>query len=78
MKVAIRVPDDVFAAADALAARLLKSRSQLCSEALSMYLVANRDERITAQLNAVYALHHSSIDPAFRHAQAKVLDDEAW
>jgi metal-responsive CopG/Arc/MetJ family transcriptional regulator len=78
MKVAISVPDDVFAEADALAARQRKSRSQLYSEALSKYLDANRDERVTEQLNAVYAVHDSSIDPALRRAQAKVLGDEAW
>jgi len=78
MKVAISVPDPVFAAAERLASHLGKSRSQLDSEALARYLEVNQASVITEQLNAVYASQPAQLDQALQAAQLQALSDEAW
>ena len=54
MKTAISIPDPVFEAAEDLAKRLGKSRSQLYAEALRQYLERHRDQDITRRLNEVF------------------------
>lgn len=78
MKVAISIPDAVFAAADTLAAHQGKSRSQLYSEALARYLESERASAITAQLDALYAQQPAQLEPALQHAQLQTLADETW
>lgn len=77
MKIAISLPDPVFAAAERLASHMRVSRSQLYARALEEYLAKRQDSLITEQLNAV---HSSSIqvEPALAAAQLKSLDHEAW
>lgn len=78
MKVAISLPDPVFVAAERLAQRLRISRSQLYATALEEYLKLHDDARVTEQLDAVYDVSSSTLEPALAAAQARVLDDEAW
>lgn len=78
MKVAISLPDPVFRAAEALARRLRKSRSQLYAEAIAEYVGARGAKALTARLNSVYAKESSEIDPALKHAQLERLCREAW
>jgi metal-responsive CopG/Arc/MetJ family transcriptional regulator len=78
MKVAVSIPDDVFEEAERVAALSGKTRSGLYAEALEAFLAASRDQRVTEQLNAVYAVHDSKLDPALRRAQAKAIGREAW
>lgn len=56
MKTAISLPDDLFAAAEALAGRLGLSRSQLYATALARFVAEQERASITARLNAVYAV----------------------
>lgn len=78
MKVAISLPDNVFAEAEKLASRLRVSRSQLYVQALEEYLKSRRDSRVTEQLDAVYALEQEPVDPALAAAQLEAIDHEAW
>ena len=78
MKVAISVPDPVFAAAEHMASHMGKSRSQLYSEALASYIEVNQASVITEQLNEVYAHQPAHLDPALQAAQFRVLDHETW
>jgi len=78
MKVAISLPDPVFRAAERLAKRLRKSRSELYAEAIAEYVGARGARALTAKLNAVYAAQPSGTDPALRHAQLERLSREAW
>jgi hypothetical protein len=78
MKIAISVPNDVFAAGEHLARQLGISRSQLYSDALAQYLSAKGAAEVTARLNAIYAANPADLDPALSRAQAKILTDEAW
>ena len=77
VKVAVSIPDAVFKAAEALAARRQCSRSSLYAQALERLLAeADRDD-VTARLDEVYAEGPSELDPALRDAQARALA-EPW
>ena len=52
MKVAVSIPDHVFAEADEVAAELNLSRSGFYSQALREFLQRRKDDAITAQMNA--------------------------
>jgi metal-responsive CopG/Arc/MetJ family transcriptional regulator len=78
MKVAISLPDPVFRAAEALARKLKKSRSQLYAEAIAEYVGARGAAALTDRLNAVYRQEASDVDPALKHAQLERLSREAW
>lgn len=78
MKVAISLPDNVFAEAEKLASHLRVSRSQLYVQALEEYLKSRRGSRVTEQLDAVYALEQEPVDPALAAAQLEAIDHEAW
>lgn len=54
MKTAISIPDEIFEAADALAARRGISRSELYARAVSDWVERHRDDRVTERLDAVY------------------------
>ena len=78
MKVAISLPDPVFRAAETLARKLKKSRSELYAEAIAAYVGARGAKAITPRLNAVYDKQPPTFDPALRYAQLEHLVDEAW
>jgi metal-responsive CopG/Arc/MetJ family transcriptional regulator len=79
MKVAISVPDPLCKAADTLARRLKKSRSQLYSDALSAYLGAHAAAAVREQLDSIYAKVDSTPDPALMKLMVEALDpDETW
>ncbi|HSN55526.1 MAG TPA: hypothetical protein VLT32_12685 [Candidatus Sulfomarinibacteraceae bacterium] len=78
MKTAISIPDEVFDAAEKLAARLGMSRSQLYATALRQYLEAHRSRGVTARLDAVYNDNDSSLDLRVAEAQTASLGEEDW
>jgi metal-responsive CopG/Arc/MetJ family transcriptional regulator len=78
MKTAISLPDPLFEAAEALAARLSMSRSQLYGAALEAYLRSHRDEGITERLNRLYADEPSELDPVIARIQSASLRREEW
>lgn len=78
MKIAISIPDAVFEAAERLAARLGKSRSQLYAEAVTEYLADHRADAVTEKLDAVYSMETSAPDRALETMQRRSMDDEQW
>lgn len=79
MKIAISVPDPIFKAADTLARRLKKSRSQLYSEAVAAYLGAVGANAVREKLDAVYAHRDSTPDPVLTQLSLQTVDpDETW
>ena len=78
MKVAISIPDPVFAAAEQLAKELRVPRSQLYADAVAQYLERRGAAAVTAKLNAVYAGQDSHVPVEFAQAQLGSLNDEAW
>ena len=78
MKVAISLPDPVFRAAETLARKLRKSRSQLYAEAIAEYVAARGAKALTTRLNTFYGKESSEVDPALKYAQLERLSREAW
>ncbi|HEX8693199.1 MAG TPA: hypothetical protein VF746_12305 [Longimicrobium sp.] len=78
MKTAISLPDDLFAAADALAGRLGVSRSELYATAVAEFLAKHTASEVTARLDRLYAAEPSQLDPGIRRAQRGSLGRETW
>jgi predicted transcriptional regulator len=75
MKTAISVPELVFEAAERLARRLGKSRSQVYKEALQAYLAQQRDAGITKRLDEIYGAEPqlSKLDTVLETIQSQSL-----
>ena len=80
MKTAISIPDPVFEAAEQLAKRLGKSRSQLYAEAVAQYVEQRSDAAVTERLNAIYGAEPelSKLDPVIEALQWRSLPKEEW
>ncbi len=78
MKVAVSVPEPVFEAAERVSRRLRIPRSQLYSRAIAAFVREHSGEDVTKALNAIYAKHTSSLDPAWEKASLEVLRREKW
>jgi metal-responsive CopG/Arc/MetJ family transcriptional regulator len=78
MKVALSIPDDLFASAEILSKRLGVSRSRLYATALADFVAKHRGRKITERLDAVYASQESRLDPAVRRLQRRTLTRQAW
>lgn len=78
MKTAISIPDPLFEAAEQLAKRLGKSRSQLYAEALQAYLDRRSDQWITDRLNEIFEAEPelAEMDPAYKALQYRSLPKE--
>ena len=78
MKTAISLPDDLFAAMEALAKKLGIPRSRLVAEALAEYVAKHRTARITERLDAVYGAELAAVPEPIRRAQRKALGQNDW
>ena len=80
MKTAISIPDDVFEAAEQLARRLGKSRSELYSTAIASYVDQHRQDGVTEQLNEVYGpqKRQAELDAVLATLQALSIPEEKW
>jgi len=78
MKLAISVPDPIFAATERLAKQRHIPRSQLIAEALKEYLSRHSSDAVTAKLNEVYAAEDSGLETPLSQAQLSSLEHEAW
>jgi metal-responsive CopG/Arc/MetJ family transcriptional regulator len=78
MKTAISIPDDLFAAADALANRLGMSRSGLIAAALAEYVAKHRASKVTDRLDAVYSTEANELDAGLKEAQRRTLGRQQW
>lgn len=78
MKTAISLSDELFATADALAARLGVSRSELYATALAEFVAKHRDADVTARLNRVHAEEEADLPASLRSAQARSVAESDW
>jgi metal-responsive CopG/Arc/MetJ family transcriptional regulator len=79
MKTVISIPDPLFHAAEELAKRTQRSRSQLYADALREYLTRQADEVVTEAMNrAVDRLEAASQDSFSRGAGRKALEHSEW
>ena len=78
MKVAVSIPEDIFASAETLGKRLRVSRSRLYAIGLAEFLARHRGLKVTERLNAVYGAEESRLDEPLRRRQGKSISDESW
>lgn len=79
MKIAVSIPDDVFAEAENLAQRLNTSRSELYSRALTEFVGHHAPERVTEQMNRVVGEIGEGEPDAFRaEAARRVFKRTEW
>ncbi|MDH3198422.1 MAG: ribbon-helix-helix domain-containing protein [Candidatus Krumholzibacteria bacterium] len=78
MKVAISLPDDLFAAAERVAERLGLSRSALFQEAVRAFLHAHGDKGVTEVLDEVYreGAPPARLDAVLEQMQAYTVGEE--
>ncbi len=77
MKVAVSIPDPIFAEAEALAARLKTSRSHVYARALESFVKAHSRD-VTSQLNSVIDSIGPEDDSFRRRAAQRVLERIEW
>ena len=78
MKVAVSIPDDIFAEAETLAKRLKTSRSDIFSRALGEFIGHHAPDRVTELMNDVVREVGEEPD-AFRVAASRrVLKNSEW
>lgn len=74
VKVAVSLPDDLFARADALAEEMALNRSQLYAQALAQFLDGHDTDPVTAALDKIAdGLPHA--DP---RAGRELIESGAW
>jgi metal-responsive CopG/Arc/MetJ family transcriptional regulator len=78
MKTAISVPDEIFEDAEALAARLGKSRSQLYAEAMAEYLTRHDPESVTERMDRALDAIAGSEDPFVTETTRSILEKIEW
>jgi metal-responsive CopG/Arc/MetJ family transcriptional regulator len=78
MRTVVSIPDELLAAADALAARLGMSRSEFFAAALADIIAKRAADDRTERLDALFATEDSALDPALRRAQAQAIGPEEW
>jgi metal-responsive CopG/Arc/MetJ family transcriptional regulator len=78
MKIAISVPDEVFARAEHLAKRLQVSRSELYSRALREYLARHSPDEVTQALDRVCDELDTGADDFVREASHRIVEGTEW
>ena len=78
MKVAVSIPDPIFAKAEALAKRSKLSRSRLYAQALAAYVERHTDDEITEAMEAVLNEVGNEADPFLREAARQALAHTEW
>jgi len=78
MKIAISIPDEIFAEAESLARQLKTSRSQIYSRALSDFLGRHAPDRVTERMNEALDRIREQSDPFTKHAARRVLKRVDW
>ena len=79
MKIAVSIPDEVFAEAESLAQRLNTSRSELYSRALREFVGHHAPERVTEQMNQVVTDVGEGAPDVFRaEAARRVFKRTSW
>jgi len=78
MKVAVSIPDEVFAEAEALAKRLKSSRSEIYSRALGEFIGHHAPDRVTNLMNEVVDAIGDEPDAFTAAGARRVLKRVEW
>ena len=78
MKVAVSIPDEIFAEAEALAKRLKTTRSEIYRRALAEFIGCHVPERVTSLMNDVVLEVGNEPDVFSAAAARRVLQQVEW
>ena len=78
MKVAVSIPDPVFAQGEALAKRMKLSRSKLYAKALDAFVADNSSDWTSEDINAVLDKIGNEPDPFVIEAARQTLKRVEW
>ena len=78
MKIALSIPDELFASAEILIKRSGVSRSRLYATALTEYVAKHQGRKVTERLDAVYTAEDSRLDAGTRRLQKRSLPADSW
>jgi len=78
MKAVVSIPDEIFQAADRLARRMRKSRSELYSGALFEYVSRHSSDEATEAMNAALSEIGGAGDTFITTAARKELERVEW
>ena len=78
MKTAISIPDPIFHAAERLASKMKKSRSQVYSDAVKEYVARHGSNSVTEQINTVCEEVDTRPDAMLTEAARRVLVESEW
>lgn len=78
MKVAVSIPDPIFAEAEALAKRRQLPRSKLYARALSEYVAKHSEDTLTDTMNAALDTIGERPDPFVQEAGRRILKSVEW
>ncbi len=78
MKTAISVPNEVFELSEKLAKKLKVSRSAIFAMGVKKLAEEHDEEEIIAQINQICEKVDTSLDPAVRQYQNRILQKEKW
>ncbi len=78
MKTAVSIPDEVLQAAERLARRTGKSRSQLFSAAIREYVARHTPDEVTEAMDRVCAELKRPTDKFVSSASRRVLERTEW
>ena len=78
MKVAVSIPDPLFAEAEALAKRRRLPRSKLYARALSEYVANHSDDQVTELANLAADELGTGMEPILRASARTVLKYTEW
>lgn len=78
MKTAISVSDEVFEKSERLAKKLKVSRSKIFAMGVEKLAEEYNREDLIAQINAVCEEVDTSLDPAIKRYQSRVINKEKW
>jgi metal-responsive CopG/Arc/MetJ family transcriptional regulator len=78
MKVAVSIPDEVFAEAEKLAARLHTSRSDVYARALDAFVAEHAPDRVTEGMNQVVDAIEPEADEFTKAAARRALTKVEW
>ena len=78
MKVAVSIPDSVFAEAERLARRMNTSRSEIYARALAAFVGDHAPDRVTQAINEVVDAVGTEPDAFTRAAARRALERTEW
>lgn len=78
MKVAVSIPDDIFAEAESLTRQLGTSRSDIYARALAAFVDEHEPDKVTQAMNAAVEAVGEPVGRFSKQAARRVFDRVEW